>query len=510
MTIFGSESDSAAQEEGRVVKETQPAVEAKPAVAAQAAPKVEPAKATPAAEEAALFQCPNCNGAVKESDNVCPHCGAMFVEEEVSQFECPACGTLVNADATTCPGCGAIFVEEGEGAEEAAPAEAPKAAPAAAPTPAPTTAAAPAATPAAEVEGEEAVTVSETSSEATAQDEEIRRKVLEIKEGRGQEAEVVKKVRKPGLGGLFKGGKKEEEAAATGVPQKVIAVPKPGPAAATPAMTIAPPPMTKRQFPTDPKAQGAELAKMVNDVRSLLNIATERRLVIDESKDMLDRAIAAGRERQLQNALTLLSTAEDRLNVRLREYAVATFSSLQDEIAVAKKLGGNTAKPEVLAKEAKRAAETPDYQAAFVFIDKAKTELSPITGRYNSVRDILRKYERLVKDSRAVGIDNEPLKETLEEAKAAFEGLDFEKAESIAHGSIEEIMGQVKTRIGPEIDKAKSMLVEVKMKAEAGGVGPQITILKSAIKAYKEENYLEAMAEIKRFKKEMKKLITPA
>jgi RNA polymerase subunit RPABC4/transcription elongation factor Spt4 len=494
LTIFGSESDSAAQGEEQVVREGQPAVEAKP-TAAQA-PKAETAKE--AAAEAALFQCPNCNGAVKESDNVCPHCGAMFVEEEVSQFECPACGTLVNADATTCPGCGAIFVED-EAAAEAASAGAPKAAPAAAPTPA--------AAAATEAEGEESVIVVESSSEATAQDEDIRRKVLEIKEGRGQEAAEAKKVKKPGLGGLFKGGKKEEEATPA-VPQKVVVAPKPA-AVAPQTMAIAPPPTVKRQFPTDPKAQGIELAKMVNDVRSLLNIATERRLIIDESKDMLDHAIAAGRERQLQNALTLISTAEDRLNIRLREYAVATFSSLQDEMTVAKKLGGNTAKSEVLAKEAKRAAETPDYQAAFVFIDKAKAELAPITGKYNAVRDILRKYERLVKDSRAVGIDNEPLKETLEEAKAAFDALDFDKADSIAHGSTEEIMGQVKGRIGPEIDKAKSMLVEVKMKSESGGIGPQITILKSAIKAYKEENYLEALAEIKRFKKEMKKLINP-
>jgi len=493
LTIFGSESESATQEETRVVKETLQTAEAKPQPPVVQPPKVEPAKASPAPKEEAIFQCPNCNGAVKESDNVCPHCGAMFVEEETAQFECPNCKTMVDADATTCPGCGAIFVEEEEEAE-VAPAEAPKATPAGA---------------ASQPEAEESVVIVDTTStETTAQDEEIRSKVLEIKEGRGREgAEAVKKVKKPGFAsGLFKGGKTEgaAQAAASAAALKQAAT-------ATPAMTIAPPPAVKRQIPTDPKAQGAELAKMVNDVRSLLNIATERKLMMDESKDLLDRAIAAGRERQLQNALTLISDAEDKLNTRLREFAVATFSSLQDEMAVARKLGGNTSKVEVLAQEAKRAAETPDYQATFIFIDKAKAELTPITGRYNEIRDTLRKYERLVKDSRAVGIDNEPLKDTLEEAKTAFEALDFDKAESIAESSTEAIMSQVKARIGPEIDKAKSMLVEVKMKAESGaGVGPQITILKSAIKAYREEDYAEALAEIKRFKKEIKKLLTPA
>ena len=515
LTIFGAESTSAAQEESRVVKETAPAAAPKPAPTIQPAaqppkaaapvapPKVEPIKEKPAPKaEEATFQCPNCNGAVKESDTVCPQCGAVF--EEAAQFECPACGTLVDADAKTCPGCGAMFVEEGEEEEEAKPAPA---APAAKPQqPAQAT---PTAT-AVKVEAgsDEEVIVVEGESGDVIHDEEIHEEILRIKEERAEEAAPVKKVRRPGIGGLFRGGPKEEGAAAPRV-----AAPSPAPAAAaaqpTPALTLGMPPATKRQLPADPKVQGAELAKIVNEVRALLNIATEKKLLIDESKDMLDRGITAGRERQLQNAFTLISGAEEKLNVRLREYAVAAFSALQDEIAVGKRLGGNTAKADVLSKEAKRAAETPDYQAAFVFMDKAKTELAPITGKYNATKSTLHKYERLVKDSRAVGIDNEPLKETLEEAKAAFDALDFEKAESIARGSTEEIMAQVKTRIGPEIDKAKSMLVEVKMKAESG-VGPQITILKSAIKAYKEENYMEALAEIKRFKKEMKKLISPA
>jgi len=508
LTIFGGESAGAAKDESRLVTETFPAAQAKPPqpavqppkavapAAPPAAPKVEPVKESPAPKaDEAVFQCPNCNGAVKESDNVCPHCGAMFVEDESAQFECPACGTLVNADATACPGCGAMFVEEGGETAEAVTEETQKATPEAT-VQADT-----------QSEADESVIVVESGSESTAQESEIRQKVIDIKEGRDKDAAAIKKVKRPGLGGLFRSGPGAQEADAAATATKDAATK----AADTsgPALTLAPPPSTKRQLPTDPKLQGAELAKMVNDVRSLVNIATERKLMVDESKDMLDRGIAAGRERQLQNALTLISGAEDRLNVRLREFAVATFSALQEEISVGKRLGGNTAKAEVLSKEAKRAAETPDYQATFVFIDKAKAELAPITGKYNSTKSTLHRYERLVKDSRAVGIDNEPLKETLEEAKTAFDSLDFEKADSIARGSTEEIMKMVKGRIGPEIDKAKSMLVEVKMKAESG-VGPQITILKSAIKAYKEENYLEALAEMKRFKKEMKKLMTPA
>ena len=509
LTIFGGESEGAQQAEDRIVKDTFPSAEtrtqtATPAVniapakpAAAPAPKVEPA--------GAMFQCPNCNGMVKESDTVCPHCGAQFIEDETAQFECPACGTLVDASATSCPGCGAIFVEEEEAAEEkpaAQPAQATATQSAAAQpvvqTPAP-----------AEKAETQDVAISVGSVEETT-DEMVRKAVAEVKESRAQAPAGVKRVKRPGIGGLFRGGKEEESTqASASAAAQTAATARPVAGAPTPSMSIAPLTPTKRQLPSDPKEQGRELAKLVNDVRTMANIATEKGIPLDDSKDLLDRAIASGRERQLTQALNLIYSAEDKLNTRLRDYSVAHFNSLMEEISVASRLGGNTSKAEVLAKEAKRAAETPDYQAAFVFIDKAKTELAPITGKYNEARDILRKFDRLVKDCRAVGIDNEPLKETYEEARQAFEAMKYDEAESIAKGTTEEIMAQVKTRIGPEIDKAKQMLIEVKMKAESG-VGPQITILKSAIKAYKEENYLEALSEIKRFKKEMKRLLSPA
>jgi predicted RNA-binding Zn-ribbon protein involved in translation (DUF1610 family) len=438
---------------------------------------------------------------VKESDTVCPHCGAQFVEDENAQFECPACGTLVDANATSCPGCGAIFVED-EGAAEEKPAAQP-AAQAPVSQPAVTQPPVQAAAPAAKAEPEESV-ISVGSVEETT-DEMVSKAVAGARESRVQAPGEVKKVKRPGIGGIFRGGK--EEAAPQAAQPTVAATPVA--AAPTQSMSITPIAATKRQLPTNPQEQGRELAKLVNDVRTMANIATEKGIPLDDSKDLLDRAIASGRERQLTQALNLITSAEDKLNTRLRDYSVAHFNSLMEEISVAGRLGGNTSKAEVLAKEVKRAAEAPDYQAAFVFMDKAKAELAPITGKYNAVKDVLRRYDRLVKDCRAVGIDNEPLKETYEEARQAFEEMKYEEAESIAKGSTEEIMAQVKTRIGPEIDKAKQMLIEVKMKAETG-VGPQITILKSAIKAYKEENYQEALAEIKRFKKEMKRLLTPA
>ena len=512
LTIFGSESEEALSQEERMVKESY-----------ESAPKPEPqAKSAPAqaqvtepAKEEATFQCPNCNGMVKESDNVCPHCGAMFVEDESAQFECPACGTKVDASATKCPGCGATFVEDTGTAPEAAqpqaaPAPAPAAAQPASPAPvAPTPAPQPVVETAAPPSGKE-------------KDEDLDRILSvtkRIKESR--EAEVAskssaeKKVKRPSL---FRIGGRREEAIEKQAPMPTVRQPEPvitthqiapsaavtTPAAAAPAAA----PTIRREFPTDPREQGKDLARLVAEVRALLGTATERDILIDEAKDLLDRAITAGRERQFIQALEIITDAQEKLSTRLKDYTTATFASMHEEIDIAKRLGGDPSRADMFLNEAFRASQAPDYQAALVFIDKAKSELSPITGRYNETKNALRKFERLVRDARAVGIDNEPLKIVLENAKSAFSALDFPKTEAMVKKSTDEVIAQIPERMSKEIEKAKQMLVEAKMKSEAG-VTPQITILKSAIKDMKEEKYLEALSEMKKFKKEMKKILNP-
>jgi RNA polymerase subunit RPABC4/transcription elongation factor Spt4 len=460
-------------------------------------PPAKPAPApAPVAEPdngSAMFQCPNCNGMVKESDNVCPHCGAMFVEDEAAEFECPACSTLVDASATKCPGCGALFVEDTGAAPEAAQ---PQAAPAA-----PISAAAPAPQPAVETKA---------PATAAAKDEDLER-ILEvtkrIKESRDAEAaskvSPEKKFKRPGL---FKiGGRKGVVEVEKPAPMPAARPQEPAIAPKQPAPEV---PAVKREFPTDPREQGKDLARLVAEVRALLGTATERDIFIDEAKDLLDRAITAGRERQFLQALDAVTDAKEKLHTRLKDYVSATLTSMHEEIDVAKRLGGDPSRADMFLNEASRASETPDYQAALVFVDKAKGELSPITGRYNETKNALRKFERLVKDARVVGIDTEPLKAVLEDAKSAFSALNFPKTEGMVKKSTDEVIAQIPDRMSKEIEKAKQMLIEAKMKSDIG-VTPQITILKSAIKDMKEEKYLEALSEMKKFKKEMKKILNP-
>lgn len=513
LTMFEEEAKSAKRQEDKLIREAYPpAAQAPAAPPKDLTPRVEPLAAPKAEEEEAIYQCPACGKNVKESDTVCPHCGAIFSEE--AQFECPACHTLVDADATKCPGCGAIFVEEEAATQAGAPA----------------TPAGPAA-PAVEPKKAEAAPTTPTLPAAAkgGEDEEMKKIISRIKETREMEKEAPKKkpVRR-GFGSLFKsimprgeaGGKKEapvKEAsqAPEKAPKLAEEVPAEKPAEPTRAAPVAAPPQAvaaqepaqKRQWPTDPREQGKELARLVAEVRALLSIAMEHSIMTDETKALLDRAITAGRERQFVLALDTIAEGQAKLNNQLREYVSANMTSISEEIAVAKKLGGDASRAEIFLREASRVAEKADYQAALVFIDKVRNELAPVTGQYNELKNSLRKFERLVKDSRVIGIDNEPLKKDYETAKAAFDALDFAKAEGIIKKKTEEILEQVPQRMTKEIEKAKQLLIEAKMKTDVG-MAPQISILKSAIRNLQDEKYLEALADLKSFKKEMKKLLS--
>jgi len=81
-----------------------------------------------------VYLCPICNTRVNASQTECPGCGAIFADSEDDspppqttetdpsesgtdtplEYRCPACGGSVRDEDETCPHCGALFVEDAE------------------------------------------------------------------------------------------------------------------------------------------------------------------------------------------------------------------------------------------------------------------------------------------------------------------------------------------------------------------------------------------------------------
>lgn len=424
------------------------------------------AKAEPAVEASEFFECPECGAHVPISASSCPKCGVLFAEEGTEMFQCPNCNTLVSVDAKSCPGCGALFVEPEEAQAVAAPPQEEKPSEPAAPGPkAPPMPAPP--VPAAK-----------------------------------PKEEVEEKERKGLFGGLFRKGKKEPEAKpepSAKMPQAPSPPPKPsGEAAPTPA------PAVKAEAKAPPVTdKGKELARMVAEMKPLLALAREREVDIAESKELIDEAAVAGRERKLDKAIELVQKSRTVLLAVMDKHLAGEIDKLNEEIKVAKGFGGDTARAETYIGEISKAKATGDVEAAYVYVDKVKNELLPITGRYNESKKKLASMKQLIADAEAFIVDTKEARALLVDANKAMELKDFDRLDALLKAARDKLYKSIPARMNEEIQKAKYDLIEAK--GRDVNITPMITLLKSATSLMKAGDYAQALKEMREFKEMMKR-----
>lgn len=495
-----------------VIPEARPELSPAPVQEVEVTPPVSPVGQAPSEE---TFECPECGARVGVSASSCPKCGVIFAEEGGDLFQCPACNVLVNIDAKTCPGCGAMFVESEEAAE-ATPVE---------PTQPTVTVPAPAPMP------EPAPAIKDIEPPLSAVEEKPAAKPAK---GEREADQVPAKGMKERFGGLFKRKKKEEPEKTDEGPEEtaevagIAAPPSPAPKhtripAHTPAVheagPVRPAPVKEPAsviMPTaaapqaapvqaDSRDKGKELAHMVAEIKPLLALAMEMEVDIGESKQLIDEAAVAGRERQLESALELVKRSKSMLMDKVDVHLTVQLGQLRDELAVARELGGDVSRPETYLGEIEKAKASGDVEAAYVYVDKVRKELLPITGRYNESKKKLTSLKALIADCEVFIVDTKEPRGLLVEANNAFESRDFNSAEIIVKRAEEKLYKAIPTRMNDEMRKAKDQLVEAKVKNV--NITPMITVLKSATNLMKAGDYRQAMREMREFREMMRKVL---
>jgi cellobiose-specific phosphotransferase system component IIA/RNA polymerase subunit RPABC4/transcription elongation factor Spt4 len=462
-------------------------------------PKVsEPPKpAQPEPEE--MFECPSCKAQIPIDATVCPKCGVMFAEEGAEMFQCPACNTLVSLDAKSCPGCGAIFVETEE-SEQPVSEEAPPFERASTPSALPKKAVQP-------------------PIEAV--------KVEKALPAKAKEPEVAEKKK----GGWFKWGKKEEpkpEPKATKLSPPVTSSPKKqveGPVREprspvreiTPKQTApapdrqAPSPATaaSRQAPTSVPVsssldKGEQLARMVAEWKPLFALANEKEIDPGESKQLIDEAIVAGRERQLERAIELVQKAKAILSEKVDANLGQLVIRLNEEMKVARDFGGDISRPTTYIQEVTKARSSGDIEAAYVYADKVKKELLPITGRYNESRSKISDLKKLIQDCEVFIVDTKEARRILVEATKSFDLKDFDKVDVLVKSANESLFKAIPVRMTEEMKTARERLIDAK--ARNVNITPMLTLLKSTMGLLKAGDYSQAIREMRDFNEMMKKI----
>jgi predicted amidophosphoribosyltransferase len=379
------------------------------------------------------------------------------------QFRCPVCNTSVAEDATVCPGCGAEF-SEGEATEyecpvckSAVPADAGEC-------------------PSCGVRFADEGAFAKTPASGI---ERPRRPPPVVAASRSPSPRVVmeaplvaKPVRSPLLDRLdsLRAARREAEA----------------------------------RIPAgDRKLLYRELPKLVNEVKPLLVSAKRIGLEIESGKRIISEAIQAGKGRDIERAVTLIADARHALDVAFVEFIGSGIERFVQEMRTAKGDAGiEVVTPMLL--EAVGRMEAGDYDGAWNAYQVALGRFEVEAKDFHDARKAIDVGDRLTREVRAMGMDIQVSDRLLRQARDSMERGDVESALRIGRQAEERLKRDVPAFVLEEMRKARARLLDLKLKGN--DLAKPIGILKEASTYAKQEDWAEALHQIRQFYEEVEGL----
>jgi len=261
---------------------------------------------------------------------------------------------------------------------------------------------------------------------------------------------------------------------------------------------------TERRIPTgDRKLLYRELPKLVNEVKPLLVSAKRIGLEIDEGKRIINDAIQAGKGRDIERAVTLIADARRSLDVAFVDFIGKGIERFIQEIRAAKgDAGVGVVTPGLL--EAVGRMEAGDYDGAWdtyqVVLDRFESEAKD----FHDARKTIDEGDRLAHEVRAMGMDVSNSERLLRQARESLDRRDVEAATRIGNQANERLKREVPDFVQEEMRKARSQLLDLKLKGN--DLARPIGVLKEASALVKREAWAEALRQIRDFYKEIQRL----
>ena len=379
------------------------------------------------------------------------------------EFECPNCGTRVAATAQVCPGCGAEFAEEAVEQFECPLCNA-------------------------------VVDVSATSC--------------------------------PNCGVAFaeEAPKKPVAAAPVAPPSRASAAPAgaaattqlepPVRAPARPATRVAtPPPMERlwslvesRRIPPEEEILDRallykELPRLVNDVKPLLLTAKKVGVEIGAEKDLIGDAIAHGKQRNVEKAVSLIRKARFQLENSFTSQIAKRIESVLVEAERTRATGGDVGAVLTLCSGAIDALDARDYVTAGERVKSAREEFDARAGGYAKARQELTATKDLLGDAKKVGMNLREVESFLARGEAAMNGRNFDQAAGYAVQARQALVKVLPDVLHKEMKKARNALLEMKVKG--GDLTKPVGLLKQASIHIKREEYADALRFVSMFHDEV-------
>ncbi|MDO9536773.1 MAG: zinc ribbon domain-containing protein [Thermoplasmata archaeon] len=456
------------------------------------------------------IECPSCGKSIAEDAAKCPHCGVEFEVEEV--FECPMCSTLIDINVNKCPSCGTEFeVEEPE-------PESPEQVQPVAPAPVEVPKEAPKQEPASFIDRLKKIKEEPTSEPKPAESKKElsfaeRMKAMKDEksdDGASPDAQAPSAVKPKPTSETPKG---------TDISERLKAIKQNMPAESKPLTPEQKPQVTPQKKPVKPPETSQapvsdeaekreaykELPRYIGDVKKLLLLANEMNIDVSTSKALINKAVTAGKTRDMDNAIRLVKEGKGGLERDIRGIMLTKLRTLETALGLEKKAGKNVQAMEHTLEDIKRSLEVSDFQSASGEMKKLEEVMTKsTTSKLSQVE--LDSIGQAIKDAESLNLSIADIKAIYEEAKK-IATTDSQRSVQLTKQASESLNKMLPSYIASEMRKAKVALREIKMMNV--DINAPVNMLKDTNDRVLAGDYCSALGLIKNFKDFVNKASQP-
>lgn len=247
-----------------------------------------------------------------------------------------------------------------------------------------------------------------------------------------------------------------------------------------------------------------EFPRLVAEVKPLLIISKDYEVEVGEGRRLIDKAVQAGKQRDLATAVQMVKEARSSIKAALDERLVLEEGNLEKLVGVVSRSGVDPKEVSESLTALRTMREEGDVEGALQAAAKGRKAAERSSGKFLEANDLAESLSRLIDVCDQFYLDSREAKRMLNEARDAGDHGDWGMMGILARKGREQLMRSLPEATRGEMRKAKNQLLDAK--ADGKDVRTLVKVLKDAGVAMNRERYDQALELLGDFKDELKRL----
>jgi len=247
-----------------------------------------------------------------------------------------------------------------------------------------------------------------------------------------------------------------------------------------------------------------EFPRLVAEVKPLLMISKDYEVEVGEGRRLIDRAVQAGKQRDLATAVQMVKEARSSIKAALDERLVMEEGNLEKLVTIVSRSGIDPKEVSESLTSLRNLREQGDVEGALQAAAKGRKAAERSSGKYLEANDLVESLSHLIDVCDQFYLDVREAKRMLHEARDAGNHGDWGMMGILARKGREQLMRALPDATKGEMRKAKNQLLDAK--AEGKDVRTLVKVLKDAGVAMNRDRHDLALESLSDFKDELKRL----